>query len=415
MKLDQFSHIKELKAFLDGSQAIAFGITASKDERYEFVEKLLERFVYSSLCRKEKGIVQEFFQKVSGYSRAQLKRMISRYLREGHLKRYQRTSNGFERYYTVEDIHLLAELDSRHDTPNGMMVKKLCERAYYEFNDVAYKRLSGISVSHIYNLRQCTRYQTLRRHYTKTKPTKCAQIGTRRKPRANGKPGYIRVDTVHQGDLDGAKGVYHINAVDEVTQFEIVVSVEKISEAYLIPALNMLIDAFPFRVINFHSDNGSEYVNYRVAQLLEKLRIEFTKSRPRQSNDNALAEGKNAAVVRKIFGYAHIQQHHAKRINQFNQQALNPYINYHRPCLFPTTIIDKKGKQQKKYRYENMMTSYQKLKSLPNAKKFLNKGITFYKLDAIASQMTDNQAAEYMQKQRQLLFKHIHDNAKMSA
>jgi hypothetical protein len=49
---------------------------------------------------------------------------------------------------------------------------------------------------------------------------------------ANGKPGYIRIDTVHQGDLDGCKGVYHINAVDEVTQIEIVVSVEKISEQY---------------------------------------------------------------------------------------------------------------------------------------------------------------------------------------
>ena len=188
---------------------------------------------------------------------------------------------------------------------------------------------------------------------------------------ANGKPGYIRIDTVHQGDLDGCKGVYHINAVDEVTQYEIVISVEKISEMHLIPALEALLDAFPFEIINFHSDNGSEYVNKTVANLLKKLLIEFTKSRPRQSNDNALAEGKNAAVVRKIFGYSHIPQRYAERINAFNQSALNPYINYHRPCLYPTITIDEKGKQKKKYEYKNMMTPYEKLKSLPEANCYL--------------------------------------------
>ena len=64
-----------------------------------------------------------------------------------------------------------------------------------------------------------------------------------------------------------------------------------------------------------HADNGSEYINHRVAALLNKLRIgEFTKSRPRHCNDNvprssrgqALAESKNASVVRKYIGHGHI-------------------------------------------------------------------------------------------------------------
>ena len=79
--------------------------------------------------------------------------------------------------------------------------------------------------------------------------------------------------------------------------------------------------------------------NGTLAKLLNKLRIEMTKSRPRNSNDNALAEGKNAAVVRKTFGYSHIPQWHADKINEFNKSALNPYINYHRPCLYPTTSL----------------------------------------------------------------------------
>ncbi|MCF6318240.1 MAG: hypothetical protein L3J83_03010 [Proteobacteria bacterium] len=127
--------------------------------------------------------------------------------------------------------------------------------------------------------------------------------------------------------------MYHI----EVTQFEVVFSVEKITEQYM-------ISFFPFKIINIHSDNGSEYTNYTMARLLEKLRIELTKSRARYSNDNALAESKNASIVRKILGYIYIPQHHAELLNRFNQRFLNPHINYHRPCLFPQTIADKKGK-----------------------------------------------------------------------
>lgn len=404
-----------MEAFLAGNQAVAFSVATSKDERYQFVETTLRRFAYQRLRRSERGIVIQFLQKVSGYSRQQLTRMIQRHTETGELKRYQKTLNGFERHYTAEDILLLVQLDQRHDTPNGFMIKKLSERAFHRFNEQGYQRLSAISVSHIYNLRKSSGYLKQRRHYEKTKSPKGVHIGERRKPQSNGKPGFIRIDTVHQGDYDGSKGVYHINAVDEVTQFEIVVSVEKISEYYLAPVLELLLEAFPFKIINFHSDNGSEYVNKTVATLLKKLLIEFTKSRPRKSNDNALAEGKNAAVVRKIFGYSHIPKHHADEINKFNMTALNSYVNYHRPCLFPTVTTDDKGKQKKKYEYKTMMTPYDKFKSLPKAKQYLKEGLTFTKLDDIANSMTDNEAADYLQQERKLLFKHIHEDCKKRA
>jgi len=411
MKLENLKTTEQMTLFLNGSQAIAFAVSSTKDERYDFVESVLKQFRYARLKRRDKGIVIQFLMKVSGYSRQQLTRMIQRYIEEGALRRYQKTVNGLEQYYIDVDIRLLAELDQRHDTPNGFMVKKLCERAYHRFDDMAYERLSHISVSHIYNLRKSLGYKKHRYHYEKTKSSKGIHIGERRKPQANGKPGYIRIDTVHQGDLDGCKGVYHINAVDEVTQFEVVVSVEKISEAYLIPALEILLATFPFNIINFHSDNGSEYVNKTVAKLLGKLLIEFTKSRPRQSNDNALAEGKNAAVVRKVFGYTHIPQRYAEQLNQFNQAALNPYVNYHRPCLYPTIIIDAKGKQKKKYEYKNMMTPYDKFKSLLHAEQYLKNELTFKDLDDIARTMTDNEAADFLQQQRSLLFKYIHEDS----
>jgi hypothetical protein len=148
-------------------------------------------------------------------------------------------------------------MDERHDTPCGHAVKKLCDRAYHVFGDQDYSCLSELSVSHFYNLRATDRYKRQRRTFTKTKSRQVA-IGERIKPNPEDRPGYIRIDTVHQGDLDKKKGVYHINAVDEVTQFEIVCSVEKISEQYLLPILEQMLESFPFNILGFHSDNGSE-------------------------------------------------------------------------------------------------------------------------------------------------------------
>ena len=185
--------------------------------------------------------------------------------------------------------------------------------------------------------------------FTKTQAVQ-RSIGERRKPEPNGKPGYLRVDTVHQGDLDGEKGVYHINSVDEVAQWQIVAAVEKISEAYLEPILMILLDQYPFVIIEFHADNGGEYVNHVVAALLNKLLIRLTKSRSRHTNDNALVESKNGSVIRKHMGYFYIHQKHAPRINEFYIKYFNPYLNFHRPSGFATKkVIDKKGKVKNVY------------------------------------------------------------------
>lgn len=244
-----------MESFINGNRAVAFAIAGSKKERYRLVEKVLKRFGYLRLKRAEKGVVIKFLIKVTGYSRQQITRMIQRYAKTGQLQPRQKTLNGFEKIYSADDIKLLAQVNKNHDTPNGLMVKKLCERAALKFNDNSFKNLSKISVSHIYNLRKSSGYKKHRCNYEKTKSNKGVHIGERRKPVNNGLPGYIRIDSVHQGDLDGCKGVYHINAVDEVTQFEVVASVEKISEAYLIPVLKSLLESFPFKIINFHSDN----------------------------------------------------------------------------------------------------------------------------------------------------------------
>ncbi|MEQ1837842.1 MAG: hypothetical protein ABL858_05850, partial [Candidatus Nitrotoga sp.] len=397
--------LEQIKAFLDGTSEVAFRVP--KEDRNPFIERVLKRFGYAPHGRINRGVLLRYIERMTGLSRQQVTRLVGRYRKDGKLSKQPcAPKRGFTYRYTAADVALLAETDVLHSTLSGPATKKLMERAYQVFGNPRYEYLAGISVSHLYNLRGSKPYQDKRQHWTTTRPTGIP-IGKRRAPQPNGVPGYIRIDSVHQGDQDGAKGVYHINAVDCVTQMEFVATCEKISEAYLLPAIGQLLAGFPFVILGFHSDNGSEYINYQVAEMLEKLRVEFTKSRPRRSNDNALAESKNASVVRKHFGYAHIPQYCASLVNTFCADYLNPYVNFHRPCFFPKTITDAKGKERKKYRYDDMMTPYEKFKSIPEASKYLKDGIALEQLDAQAAKMSDNDAASALNSARKKLFSDI--------
>lgn len=410
----ELATLAQLQAFLEGTTAVDFTVAA--DERYDFIARTVQRFGYRLLPRAHKAVVLRYLERVSGYSRQQLTRLVKRGAEQYPLtKRYCASRTSFARTYTSADVRLLAHTDSLHSTLSGLATKKLMERAYGIFGDARYQRLAAISVAHLYNLRRRAGYQRLRQVWTRTRPVTIA-IGERRAPSPNHQPGYLRVDSVHQGDQDGVKGVYHINTVDCVTQYEGVATCERISEAFLIPALEALLDSFPFVIKGFHSDNGSEYINRNVAQLLNKLLIEEqTKARSRHSNDNAQAESKNAAIVRKHLGYSHIPQRFAALVNAFCRDHLNPYINFHRPCLFAETITDAKGRQRKRYPYALMMTPYEKLKSLPLAEQFLKPGITFQQLDAQASAISDNDAAQRLNDARAILFKTIFNRSKKAA
>ena len=399
-------------------------LAAGDDAVYEFpggkphawVDATLKALRYRHLGRADKGLARRLIKRVTGLSRSQVTRLIGCHLRGREVKdrRGAPPANGFKRKYGPADVALLAEMDRRHGTPSGPAMRKLCERAFRVFGDQRFERLAGVSNGQVYNMRASAGYRRHRCQVDKTRPAKSA-IGERRKPAPDGRPGWLRVDTVHQGDLDRIKGLYHINAVDEVTQMQAVVSVEKISERCLMPALAAILAAFPFAVRGFHTDNGSEYVNTPVAELLDKLRIEFTKSRARRSNDNALVEGKNAATVRKHLGHAHIPQRCAERVNAFAAGALTPHLNYHRPCYFPREEADAKGKIKKRYRYGDMMTPYEKLRSLPDAASYLKPGVSFEELDAIAMQMSDNESADRLNKAAAKLFQSINQPSKSAA
>ena len=395
--------IAQIKEFLQLSEVVKFEGVSLK-EKYEWTDKVLTRFRYFQLKKREKGSVRKYIMKMTGISKAQLTRLIFKKTEVGKVLPSSRGRHTFTTIYTPEDIALLVETDNVHERLSGFATKEIFEREFEKFKKNDYAKLSKISVSHIYNLRGKKQYTCASLTYTKTQAT-AVSIGERRKPQPEGKPGYIRVDSVHQGDLDKEKGVYHINMVDEVTQMEIIGCVEKISEQYLETLLEDLILQFPFKIINFHSDNGSEYINKTVAKLLNKLIISQTKSRSRKCNDQSLVEGKNGAVIRKHMGRTHISQKNAGPINLFYKNCFNVYVNYHRPSGFPTVIVDSNGKQKKKYK--TYLVPYEKFKSIPNAVQYLREGLTIESLDKIAYAKSDNEYAKEMQKEKDKLFKNF--------
>jgi hypothetical protein len=405
MNDNRFETIDQVKQFLEGSNALEFKGISGK-ERYQWIEAVLVRFTYCRLTRPEMGTIRRYIEKVSGYSRAQASRLIRQYKRQGRLMMAHYKRHKFPLRYTQADIALLARTDELHDYLSGPSTKKIMEREWQVYGHHKFKNISSISVAHLYNLRRNSLYRNINKRYTKTKPA-VVNIAERARPDSGGMSGHIRIDTVHQGDLKREKGVYHINAVDEVTQWEIVASVDKISEHHLAPILANMLDGFPFIIRGFHSDNGTEFINKTVAKLLNKLLIRFTKCRPRHTNDNGLVESKNGSVVRKQLGYTYIPQNCATAINQYHRDFLNVYVNFHRPCFFAVSVIDHKGKVKKTYPYRKVMTPYEKLKSLPEAESSLQPAITMKMLDDIANQMSDNEFAERMVKARSNLFQLI--------
>ena len=398
--------IAQLQNFLSGVGAISFNINQrgneNKQAMYDWVGNLLARVRYFSSPKKDRSIVIKYVQSITGLSRGHIKKLIRKKKRSGKLRLSATRKNTFPIRYHPIDIARLIATDNAHGRLSGPATQRILQREYWEFGREEFEMISHLSVSHLYNLRKSKRQylsQILFREKTRAVDR---NIGERRKPQTEGKPGFLRVDSVHQGDWDKEKGVYHINLVDEETQWEIIGGTAGISEYWLSPLLEELLYRFPFVILGFHSDNGSEYINYVVARLLKKLLINQTKSRSRRTNDNALVEGKNGAVIRKHLGHGYIHKRYAGEINLFYRENMDEYLNFHRPCGFATDKIDRQGKITKVY--DRYLTPYEKLKTIPDWEKYLRPQITKEELGLESKKLSDNQSAEKMQVAKSKLF-----------
>ncbi len=212
--------LEQIQAFLESSQEVHFHAEGRADI-YAWVDRTLRQQQYSQLGRATKGLVRRYVTKMTGLSRAQVTRLIGQFVRTKTVKPPVYRRHRFRRCYTTADVATLVEVDQVHGRLSGPATCAILKREYEIFGNQQCKRLAAVSSGHLYNLRNSVGHRRQRIDYTATRPTPVS-IGERRKPTPEGRPGFVRIDTVHQGDQDGVKGVYHINAVDEVTQWQVV-------------------------------------------------------------------------------------------------------------------------------------------------------------------------------------------------
>jgi len=218
--------IEQVQEFLRATSEVAFTAPstggAADNRLYEHISRVLARFDYPQCSKHDRGVVLAYLRRTSDYSRAQLTRLVSRWAanriaQEPLRKRYRAPAAPFARKYTAADVELLVEMDRANEDVCGPAIAYLLQRAHAVYGDQRYERLADLSVSHLYNLRKRADYRARRVSFVKTRAV-CNPIGLRKAPSPNGRAGFVRIDTVHQGDLDGVKGVYHITCVDEVSQ-----------------------------------------------------------------------------------------------------------------------------------------------------------------------------------------------------
>ena len=390
--------IEQLQAFLVATPQVAFkahvGGAGDDNQRYEHISRVLARFDYAHRKKRERGVVLAYLRHTSGYGRAQMTRLVARWsanraAQRPLVKLYRPPVAPFARKYSALDVALLVEMDGAHEDVCGPAIAHLLRRAYCVYGDSRYERLAGLSVSHLYNLRNRTDYQAQRVEFHLHpgsvqfhRPTQGPQAERACRIRAHRhrpprRPGRV-------------KGVYHITCVDEVCQWQVQACVQGISEAYLLAVLALVMEQFPFEIKGFHSDNGSD--------------------------DNALAESKNASVVRKHMGYSHIPQKYAKPINTFYLEMFNPWLNLHRPCMFASETVTAKGKVVKHYRHDDVKTPLERLSELcAKALACLKQGVTLEDLHTRATAHTDLAAAQAMQRAKAALFERFNASGTRTA
>lgn len=403
------THIVSLSQVEENIATITIPIFSfeSHEKAYAWVDQILDRFGYhrkgrKRLLKKEKMSVRKYIQTYTNYSRSQITRLIKEKKNTLTLKYGKgKKKHQFAKIYTKEDAELLAEADNAYRRMSGNAMRKTFKDEFELYGKKDYERLAKISHGHFYRLRGTDAYKeksvTIGRTISVTR-----SIGIRKKPQPDGKPGYIRADTVHQGDLEGVKGVYHINLVDEVTQWEILFCVESITEGSMAYVVEQALKLFPFIVIGFHSDNGGENINGSVSEVLQKQFIEQTKSRSGRCNDNALIECKNGSVVRKHMGRWHLPKFEARKIQAFFRDFFNHFLNFHRMCAYPTLKVSDDGKKKKIY--DEFMTPCQKLLSIPNVEIYLRKDMTVEILKEEMKKHSHIEFAKIMAAAKQKLF-----------
>jgi len=217
--------------------------------------------------------------------------------------------------------------------------------------------------------------------------------------------GFMEADTVaHCGTSLMGNFVWSITLTDIFSGWTEMRAAWNKGAAGIIEGIQDIETHLPFAIKGFDCDNGSEFLNWHLVRYFterpeQRQSIQFTRSRPYHSNDNAHVEQKNWTHVRQVFGYHRFDNPKlVKLMNDLYANELSLLFNFFHPCI---KLIDKVRIESRiKKKYDKAHTPYQRLMAsdcltLEQKKTLQDKFIT---LDPFDLQKT-------IQKKLKLLFK----------
>ncbi len=188
------------------------------------------------------------------------------------------------------------------------------------------------------------------------------------------RPGYVEVDLVaHCGTSVAGDYINTLNMVDIATGWTSQRAVWGKGETNTFKAIREIELTLPFKIKGFDSDNGKEFLNYRLLKYFKHRTepVSYTRSRAYNKNDNSHIEEKNWTVVRQYIGYARLENPiQLDMLNELYRGDLNNFINYFLPSV---KLISKQRQGSKiKKKYDIPKTPFQRLfesKSIDEEKK----------------------------------------------
>ena len=392
--------IEQIKNLLN-VENLDIRIDNNKDA-YTWINSLLTSVKYNSLRKKDKHYVILYISKVLNLSVGRTRHLASMWSKKGDLEYRKYKRSHIYRKYSIEDILLVLETFNNHKI-NGNAIKKILQDEYNIYGRKEYSNISNISSSYIYTLLKNNNH-----NLSKTKAVH-TDIGIREPLKKDGKAGHLSIDTVHQKESNKCKEFYYINVIDFHTQWQLIYVVKQVSERYLLPVLQDMLNTFPFEIIEIHSDNGFEYINHKVSKILTGLHIKQLKSRPYKSEDNGQIETKNT-IIRKEMGYFPMSDKYIEPLSMFFSKYYNDYLNYHHPCAYPTMTKDNKGRIRRKYSQSNYMTPYQKLKEIDPQSTTLKKGVSFQYMDKKELEYSHNEYIKIVEREKSKILRNFSIN-----
>ena len=210
-----------MRVFLEGA-ARAEITHVDRDGAYALIAAALERVLYPRLGKADKGTVLSFLEKATGLSRAQIESSREAASSDRPHPGPQEKAPGKALHAPLHVRRYPAPRRCRRGLRSTLRTRHQRD-PQAQSRDPRRRTLPSARLDlqrpHLQPEKDPLLPRRGRRTFHQTRSTP-VRIGQRRKSTPDGRPGHLRVDTVHLGDREGKKGIYVINVVDEVTQFQ---------------------------------------------------------------------------------------------------------------------------------------------------------------------------------------------------